>query len=1158
MQDFGNGKLVFSASDLAIASECQWAQVRRIDKALGHKITVPKDDDPMLKRAGQLGDLHELRRLEQYRAEFPGGVVEIARPDYKGSSELIEPQMVELSAKTLEALESKAQVVFQATFFDGEFQGFADFLVLTPEGEYAVYDTKLARKAKITALIQLAAYAHQLKLNGIPTSSKVHLILGDQSVTTHNVEDIMPTYLLRRRKMQELIASRRANKDFGGEASAWNDPNFVACGRCVVCEPHVKENDDLLLIADMRSDQRAKLMASGIATAAQLADSAPEKIEGLNQKSYEKIRGQARIQLETRAQQDPKKPAFDLFNPNGLQALPEPNPGDIFFDFEGDPLYQEGTFWNLDYLFGYVDEKAKFKPIWAHDIAGEKVALEDFVSIVKDRLEKNPGMHIYHYASYEKTHLLSLSARHGVAEEFVDDLLRNNVLVDLYPIVRRSLLIGAEGYSLKKLEGIFMSDEERMGVANAVDSVVEYANYCELVANQKLDEAKAKLADIEQYNEYDCKATLGLRNWLLGLARENNVELKGSADSDAGVPESEPPHPVFEALMKLIEDVPIADRTQDQTAIALSAAAIEFHRRENRIFWSEHFGRLEEPIEDWQDTRDVYVVKEVEIERDWHKEGNQRNLRRHLKIHATPAPGSNFKSKSKFLLYPESSIIAAKSPEPGARVPVNCSIINIIDDSTFVVEELAPSSGEVHDLIPVAVVPGLPPHAKSIETAIEIWSQRVLESYPKLFDDPALDMLRKKSPFATELSPVNSKNAASDIAKTLLEIETGTLAVQGPPGSGKSFNGGKVIADLVMNHGWKIGVVAQSHATVLNLLKSVAKAGLSKELIGKGVDKAELPALTENPPEFWTPYSKGTDSSFIFSHDSFVIGGTIFDFTKSAQILPGTLDLIVIDEAGQFSLANTIAASTVASRMLLLGDPQQLPQVTQGTHPEPVDGSALGWLAGDEEVMPAKFGYFLPNSWRMNKGVCKVVSENFYDSKLESSASERSLEGIDAGFYPIAINHSTNSTESSEEADRIVELVRDLLDRRWTDEKVDVKLKDAKENIIVVAPYNAQVQLIKSKLVSAGFDKIPVGTVDKFQGQEAAVAIVSMTASSALDVPRGIEFLLMPNRLNVAISRAKWAAYLLYSPGLLDYKPTNVDNLKLLSRFINLVEKKSL
>jgi predicted RecB family nuclease len=1158
MQDFGNGKLVFSASDLAIASECQWAQVRRIDKALGHKITVPKDDDPMLERAGLLGGVHERKQLESYRSQFPGKVIEIERPDYDDKSKLIQEQMLELSAKTLDALNSKAPVVFQATFFDGEFQGFADFLVLTHDGEYAVYDTKLARKAKITALIQLAAYAHQLKLNGIPTSSKVHLILGDQRVTTHNIEDIMPTYLLRRKKMKALIASRLENKNSNGQPSPWNDPKYLACGRCVVCDPHVTENDDLLLIADMRSDQRAKLMTSGVTTATKLAESAPEKIDGLNQKSYEKIQGQAQIQLETKRKQDPKKPAFNLFNPIGLEALPDPNPGDIFFDFEGDPLYQEGTFWNLDYLFGYVDEASKFEPIWAHDIAGEKVALEDFVAMVKDRLEKNPGMHIYHYASYEKTHLLSLSARHGVAEEFVDDLLRNNVLVDLYPIVRRSLLIGASGYSLKKLEGIFMSEKERMGVSNAVDSVLEYSKYCELIADQKLDEAKLKLANIEQYNEYDCKATLGLRNWLLELARENNVELKGSGDGDAEVPDSEPQHPLFEALMKLIEDVPVSERTPDQTAIALSAAAIEFHRREDRIFWSEHYGRLEEPIEDWQDTRDVYVVKSVEIERDWHKEGNQRNLRRHLKIHASPAPGSTFKSKSKFLLYPESSDIKAVSPEPGARVPVNCSIINIIDDSTFIVEELAPANGAGHDLIPVAVVPGTPPYVKSIETAIELWSQRVLESYPSLFDDPALDMLRMRSPFANELPPVNAESAATDIAKTLLGIESGTLAVQGPPGSGKSFNGGKVIADLVMNHGWKVGVVAQSHATVLNLLKSVAKAGLSKELIGKGVDKLELAAVTENPPDFWTPYSKGTDSTFTYEHDSFVIGGTIFDFTKSAQIPPGTLDLIVIDEAGQFSLANTIAASTVASRMLLLGDPQQLPQVTQGTHPEPVDGSALGWLAGGEEVMPSKFGYFLPNSWRMNEGVCKVVSENFYDSKLKSSATARSLEGIEAGFYPIAVNHSANSTESVEEADHVVEIVRDLLNRQWADRSYNGKLSGAKENIIVVAPYNAQVQLVKSKLVAAGFDQIPVGTVDKFQGQEAAVAIVSMTASSAIDVPRGIEFLLMPNRLNVAISRAKWAAYLVYSPGLLDYKPTNVDNLKLLSRFINLVEKKSL
>jgi uncharacterized protein len=1155
MQNYGSGKLAFSASDLAVASECQWAQVRRIDKALGHDVKVPKDNDPMLVRAGELGGVHELKQLEAYRAQFPGAVVEIERPTYNSTPEQAEAQMLELSAKTLEALRSKAPVVFQATFYDGQFQGFADFLVLTPEGEYAVYDTKLARKAKITALIQLAAYAHQLKLNQIPTSSKVHLILGDQSISTHSLEDIMPTYLLRRKKMQKLIAARQANKASGGSAVSWNEPGFEACGRCVVCEPHVEANDDLLQIAGMRSDQKAKLVAAGITTLTTLAQSAPERIPGFNQQSYLKTCGQARLQLKTRNQQDPKVPAHELINAKAFEALPEPSPGDIFFDFEGDPLYQEGRIWNLDYLFGYVDESAEFTPIWAHNLADEKLALIKFVNMLKERLQKYPDMHVYHYASYEKTHLLSLAARHGFAEDFIDDLLRNSTLVDLYPIVKKSLVIGAPSYSLKKLEPIYMPEKERMGVANAVDSVVEYANYCALILNNQSEEAAVKLADIEQYNAYDCRATLGLRNWLVSLARENSVELKGSRNLEVPEEDDKPQDPLFLSLMALIEDTPPLERTVDQTAVALAAAAIDFHRREKKSFWWAHYDRLVSPMEDWADTRDVYTVDSVEIERDWHIEGKQKLARRHLKIHATPGPGSKLIDKSQvFLTYPEYCTNLVDVPSPGNRIPVSCSILEIIDGSTFIVQETIGATGVEHDHLPEAVTPGAPPNTKKIEEAIRAWGEKVLASYPNLHHDPALDILRRRSPFAAPLQAIESETAAKEIAKTLLGMSGGTLAVQGPPGSGKSFNGGKVIADLVMNHGWKVGVISQGHETIENLLRSVAKAGLPAAIIGKAVRTDQtVPEVAENESTTWTPLKKDGYAGFIQERDAYVVGGTVWDFTHTARVLPGSLDLLVIDEAGQFSLANTIAASTAASRMLLLGDPQQLPQVTQGTHPEPIDGSALGWLAGEEEVMPAEFGYFLPASWRMNEAVCAVVSENFYDSKLGSSAEPRSLEGIAEGFYPIAIDHFGNSTESPEEADRIVALVRDLLPRTWTEEGKSVSLTDADENIIVVAPYNAQVQLIRAKLDAAGFQAIPVGTVDKFQGKEAAVAIVSMTASSALDVPRGLEFLLMPNRLNVAISRAKWAAYLVYSPGLLDYKPTNVDNLRLLSKFVNLV-----
>jgi uncharacterized protein len=358
-----------------------------------------------------------------------------------------------------------------------------------------------------------------------------------------------------------------------------------------------------------------------------------------------------------------------------------------------------------------------------------------------------------------------------------------------------------------------------------------------------------------------------------------------------------------------------------------------------------------------------------------------------------------------------------------------------------------------------------------------------------------------------------------------------------------------------MKYGWKVGVVGQSHSTVENLLRSIHKnGGVPADLIAKPSSKNE-----EDPSKQpWAAIDKGSKKgkeyrAFIESHDAFVIGGTSWDMAHRERVGLKELDLLVIDEAGQFSLANTIAVSTAAKRLLLLGDPQQLPQVTQGLHPEPVDGSALGWLAGDEEVLPKEFGYFLPSTFRMTPELCSVVSNNWYKSRLGSVAPDRSLEGIEPGFYPVEVEHFSNSTESHEEADKVVQLVQELQTKNWTDGNYSGNLAEAPENIIVVAPYNAQVQLIRRKLDSAGFPSIPVGTVDKFQGQEAAVAIISITASSADEIPRGIDFLLMPNRLNVAISRAKWAAYLVYSPRLLNFKPTNVENMRLISKFINLV-----
>lgn len=1152
MQNFGDDKLVFSASDLAQASECLWAQVRRIDKALGLDIVVPADNDPMLVRAGELGNIHEENKLIEFRSQFGAGVAEIARPDYDDKSRTHVEKMYELSAQTLEALKAKKDVIFQATFFDGEFQGFADFLVLTENGEYAVYDTKLARKAKITALIQLAAYADQLQKNGIPTSSQVHLILGDQSISTHNLDDILPTYLHRRRVMSGLIEARRANRDAGGAPVEWFDETYSACGRCAVCEPEAEKFDDLVGVAGMHLDQKAKLRAAGINTVEELAETTVTAVKDLSPRTFEKLRAQAKLQIRTRAKGEKATPETEPLDISALAALPKKSDGDIFFDFEGDPLYQEGNVWNLDYLFGYVDSKSEFFPIWAHNLEQEKQAFIEFINRLKDRLAKYPDMHIYHYAPYEKVHLLSLADRHGVGGEFVDDLLRGFKLVDLYPIVRKALLVGTPSYSLKKLEPLFMGEREREGVSNAADSVVEYANYCDLVARNEDKLAELKLKDIEQYNAYDCRATLALRDHLLGLAKDHGIEPVGALQKEPKDPEE--PDPLFEELMGLIEDVPLAERNADETAVALVAAAIEFHRRENKIKYREHYNRLEAPIEEWDDNRDVFVVNRMTVLVDWGVPDGKRALQRELLVETAPSPGSRIKLNETYnFLYPSDS---AELPEEESSVQRRKSRVTVtkrIDDGTFVVSETI-GKAKAHSLVPDAITPVLLETAGNIKAAIRRIAEDVAKNYPSWERNPALDIVRRVSPLDHKMTTLDSRETYEVISATLQEIESSYLAVQGPPGSGKSFNGGQVIADLVLNQGWKVGVTAQSHPTVENLLRSIAKAGVPMNLVGKKVQGKTPPSQIQALPDTtWTALDADGYGLFVEGKKGYVIGGTAWDFTDDARVPYGSLDLLVIDEAGQFSLANTIAVSVSAKRLLLLGDPQQLPQVTQGTHPEPIDGSALGWLAGKDEVLSSQFGYFLPSSYRMNDEVCSVVSANWYDAKLKSSAQTRSLEGLEPGFFPIPVAHSGNSTSSEEEADTVVGLVRDVMKATWTEGGVTQPLADAKENVIVVAPYNAQVQLIRKKLDASGFTEIPVGTVDKFQGQEAAIAIVSMSASSASEVPRGIEFLFMPNRLNVAISRAKWAAYLLYSPDLLDYRPTSVENLRLLSKFISLV-----
>ncbi|MEZ5110075.1 MAG: TM0106 family RecB-like putative nuclease [Microbacteriaceae bacterium] len=1172
-----NGSIVTSASDLSAASHCEFAVLRRLDALLGRIDAVSEPDDPMLVRAAALGDAHERRVLDAL-LEAPGRrVVQVPKPDLRDDDSL--RGAVEQS---IAALASGADVVFQATFATEEFIGFADFIVRESDGRYKVQDTKLARTARVTALLQLAAYVAQLDRLGIPRADTVELLLGDGTVSVHRVDDIMPVFVRQWARLRALVAERAAARG----AVPWGDPRYRACGRCEWCAPEVERERDLLLVAGMRPTQRRRLIEAGIATIDALAE-ASSGPDAMPVESFEGLRAQAELQLHAEAPGHVGPPPFRVAQPEALAAIPRPDAGDLFFDFEGDPLYTEGAgrWWGLDYLFGWVDAEGRFDALWAHSFAQERQALIDFIGFVRERRSRHPEMHIYHYAPYETAHLSAMAARYGVCEAEVDGLLRAGAFVDLYPIVRRAVRVGSRSYSIKMLEPLYMGEDSRseMAVTKGDQSIEVYLSWREAVAQGRDGEAAEILQGIADYNEYDCVSTLKLRDWMLGLARARGIVPAMVPEAEQETFEESPTARGLRERARAIEAgcsgpgaTPEPAALAEADALRLAAAALDYYPRERKSYWAEHFLRLEQPVETWAERGNVLLVDRVRsaVARDWEATGRQRNARRTLRLHGAMAPGFTLSAgDSVFVLY-EAPAPFESPYGPHLRATRDAVILEVLDgdaSSGLLVEESA--AGGAWSALPMAVAPGWPIRTTNQEAAIADWASRLLAD-EALAADPATDVLLRRpsrvhraggSGDSGSGGPDDAHGGSGDtvgaVVEALARLGRGFVAVQGPPGTGKTRVGSRVIARLVREHGWRIGVVAQSHRVVEHVLDGVVAAGLDGSLVAK--------ALGGSSPEahrFTALPNKAAAAGFASAHAAtgFVLGGTAWDFSNPRTVPRESLDLLVIDEAGQFSLANTIAVSLVAPRLLLLGDPQQLPQVSQGTHPEPVDTSALGWVIGEHAVLPEALGFFLGESWRMHPAVAAPVSRLSYEGRLAShpSASVRHLEGVAPGLHAVPVAHAGNAIASTEEAAEVVRIVRDVLGLPWTEVRAGLDGVGIAQpprpleqrDIIVVTPYNAQLQCVRAALDAEGFGGVPVGTVDKFQGQEAAVAITSLAASSGADVPRGIEFLLMPNRLNVAISRAKYAAYLLYSPALLDDLPRSPQGLAQLSGFARLVE----
>ncbi|TNC27760.1 TM0106 family RecB-like putative nuclease [Amycolatopsis alkalitolerans] len=1108
---------MYTPSDLADLLECEHRSILKQAFTAGLS-GAPRPGGGGDGLAVKHGQAHELATLARFRAERPG-LVEIDFHD-----------RAEAAAATAEALRAGAPVIYQAVFDDGAFTGRADFLVRDAEGRYEVYDTKLARHARPSAVLQIAAYADALHRGGWPAGPEMHLLLGDGSTASLRADDFFP---LLHRLRAKLTARTPGLPD-----RLWGDerPACAGCAFAEHCATGREADRDLSLVAGMRGDQRRKLVEAGLPTIDSLATAAAEdRPRDMSERTFTALRAQAAIQVR---QDESGEITYEIIEPCALAALPPARPGDIFFDMEGDPYALGGQ--GLEYLFGAVtaEEGERFTPFWAHSRIGEKRAFEQFVDFATARLTEDPEAHIYHYAPYEVTALKRLAAQHGTREEEVDDLLRRGALVDLYAVVRKALRVSQRSYSIKYLEPLYMPAAREGDVKTAASSIEAYEEYLTLTQLGEADEADDVLRGISDYNEYDCVSTLRLFEFLHRIREQAGIAPVPPAEEsevDALLRDTKEELDTERRAERAARLAKLVDalRGSDEEAAELLAACVGYHRRETNPAWWEFFRQLAAPLGDLEVDTTCAVPVSVDAGEWVPPSGRARLAKRTLVVTCDPERPHPFTAGEQVrvrygALAHDARVISASAAE--LTLEESCSV------------------GETSAEPPAAVLPGRPVQPAPKDEAVAELAQLVVDSLPELPAHPGVDLLRRTPPRLRggRALPEPGEDLVRTVIETVDLLDGSALAVQGPPGAGKTYLAGQLIAHLV-RAGKTVAVTSTSHKAVENVL-TAAKTTAPELPCAK---RPRNGTVSEQP---WDqPKSTDALARWRTEHDGgHLVGGTAWNFANAA-IRAEPFDVLIVDEAGQFALADALAVSMAAKNLVLLGDPQQLPQVVQGTHPAGAEASALGHLLGGADVIPPGLGFFLDQTRRMHPGVCAPVSRLSYAGLLHAhpSAAERGIDGVRPGLHLVEVEHRGNTTRSPEEAAAVVELVSTLHGREWTD--LSGRRPLSGKDILVVAPYNLQARVVSQALERAGFDGVRVGTVDRFQGQEAPVVIATMTSSSAVELPRGLDFLLSRNRLNVALSRAQVLAVLVCSPRLVEADIRGVGQMRLVSGMVGLM-----
>ena len=1110
-------ELTLSATDLSGFSECEHKTVLELAVAF-KELGRPGENEIERKMLEKRGFEHEARVFEHLQASRRD-IAEVSMGPGEASR-------AEAALLTEAAMARGAQVIAQGVLLSDKWFGRPDFLlkVARPsrfgEHSYVVCDAKLANEAKARAVLQLCAYSELLaelqqaepeSFFIAPGGSEVQLIVL-------RTADYLSYYRLAKRRFEAFVAGGRAR-------DVYPEP-VEHCGVCSWwkrCEERRRTDDHLSLVAGISARQRDRLSTADVTRVTELgALSAEQRVDGIAKEALARVREQARIQVAGRGQE---KPLYELLldvEPSfGLDRLPTPKPGDLFLDLEGDPFVQGS---GLEYLFGLVElgevvddfmpratpGEARYHAYWSKNRSEEKRAFEAVIDRIFNGRAEFADLHVFHFGHREADALKNLSCRHKTRESEVDQLLREHVLVDLHSIVKRSLRASVESYTLKQLEALY--DFERSTDLRAAARAMQLFGW--LLETGEGEQAEAELrATIERYNQDDCLSTVHLRAWLearRGEFEQKTGQILARPEPAKPAPPDDPQRESAELAELILKRLP-EDGTLDtpeQAAERLMANLLDWHWRESKQTWWEHFRARELPPAERLEDRSVLA-----------------------ELTFVSVVGTEKKSsvcRYEFPADQEHSIKLGSDPfDPDAEKTAG-EVLALGDN--FVHLKRGPSA-KVH---PRALIASGPLNTKAHAARLLALGRSIAVSGVGQSDSfrAARELLVRNPPRCGQNLQNSLVNEGEDtvaaISRLALALDHSVLAIQGPPGSGKTYRAAEMIVALV-RAGKRVGVTSNSHRVIKSVLRAANKADPSLRILH--IDTPDALEDAQAPFEFSKDYA-GIRAR-LDAGELDVVGGTSWAWVTDH--LERSVDVLVVDEAGQMSLANVLAVSAAAQSLVLFGDPAQLDQPQKGAHPPGAEASALEHLLGNALTMPAERGVFLPETRRLCPAICDFTSRVFYDGRLEPIAGleQQRIDGPapfhGAGLRFVPVVHHGNTNQSDEEVARVVEIATSLLNgsTHFVDRTGKTRALNAAD-ILVVAPYNAQVTALRAKLPR----DVQAGTVDKFQGAEAPVVIYSLTSSSAEDAPRGLEFLYSLNRLNVATSRAQALVILVGNPEL--------------------------